>query len=346
MHPLPNDTIRRILVIQIRAIGDVVLTTPVLPILKKHFPQAEIDFLTGRGIGSLLRGLPEITQVLEMTPYAPIPEVQKIVRAVRQRHYDLVIDYQGTNTPALITVLSGAPFRLGWARVRRRWAYNLRGSARSTEQYVPLQKCQLMNAIGITEENTRPRIALLPEAQEKARNYLNTTIGEGKGPKINISVAGKRQARRWFPDRWAQTIDLLQEELGAQVFLNAAGAERDYVEQVAAMCRHRPHILPSWDLATFAAYLAEVDLHLSYDNGVKHLAVALGTPSLAFYGSARPEHWHPPDDAQHQFLYPDVACKGCGRIYCGAMTCMETIQPAAVLKIVTNMITRNRTVMA
>jgi len=346
MHPLPNDTIRRILVIQIRAIGDVVLTTPVLPILKRHFPQAEIDFLTGRGIGNLLRGLPEITQVLEMTPYASAREVQKIIRFVRQRHYDLVIDYQGTNTPALITVLSGAPFRLGWARVRRRWAYNLRGSVRSTEQYVPLQKCQLLNTIGITEENTRPQIALLPEAQAKARKYLQGIVREGKGPKINISVAGKRQARRWFPDRWARTIDLLQTELDAHVFLNAAGAEREYVEQVAAMCRYRPFILPAWDLATFAAYLAEMDMHLSYDNGVKHLAVAVGTPSLAFYGSARPEHWHPPDDPRHQFIYPDVACRGCGRIYCGAMTCMETIRPEAVLKIVTNMITRNRAVLA
>ncbi len=348
MKTMPNlfhEDIRRILIIQIRAIGDVVLTTPVLPVLKRHFHRATIDFVTGTGIGAILQGLPEINHVIEIQPYADIRSIWHTIRQIRSRQYDLVIDFQGTNTPAMITYFSGAPFRLGWQRVRRRWAYNRTGSAKSEAIYVPFQKCQLLNAIGIQEENWKPRIAIPSIAKETVQKYLAAIPRALSSPKINISVSGKRQTRRWFPDRWAYTIDLLQEKTGALVFLNATPSERPYVENVAAMCRTQPYILPQWDLATFAAYIAEVDLHLSYDNGVKHLAVAVDTPSLTFYGSANPVHWHPPETVKHQFIYPEVACRGCGRLYCGAMICMETILPEDVLTIVKNMLSQNTTVM-
>ncbi len=330
-EPLRRD-ITRILVIQIRAIGDVVLTTPVLPVLKRHFPEARIDFLTGKGIGSILRGLPEVHEVLEITPYAGIAEVWEMIREVRSRNYDLVIDYQGTNTPALIAYFSRAPYRLGWQRVRRRWAYTIYGQPESEMVYVPLQKCQLLRAIGITEENWHPQIAFSLPAHQKAAEFLKSHHS-GNGPVINVTVVGKRQARQWFPDRWARTIDLLQEELNATVFVNATPKELPDVENVTALCRKTPYILPMWNLETFAAYLAQVDLHLSYDNGVKHLAVALDVPTISFYGSARPEHWHPPGQPLHRAIYPDVPCRGCGRIFCGSMVCMETITPETVVQL-------------
>ncbi len=334
-----HHNIQRILVIQLRAIGDVVLTTPVLSVLKKHIPGATIDFLTTRGVGNILKGLPELQNVLELAPNAGFREIRAMLQKIRAQHYDLVIDYQGTNTPAILTYFSGSTYRLGWQRVRRRWAYNLKGQPVSEDVYVPIKKCQLLRTIGIEETDWHPRVSYSDEARQRASAYLQRYRGT-QGPVINVSIAGKRQARQWFPDRWAQTIDLLQEHLNATVFINTTAKELPYVENVTALCRKPPYILPRWNLETFVAYLSMVDLHLSYDNGVKHLAVALDVPTVSFYGSARPDQWHPPAQTLHRAIYPDVICRGCGRIWCGAMICMATIRPSDVVTLVEQQLSR------
>ena len=91
---IDRSEIEKILLLQMRAIGDVVLTTPVFSVLRKNFPQAKLHFLTDRKVAGIVRGLPEIQQVLTLpSSYWRLPFFYlKILMA----HYQLVIDYQCT----------------------------------------------------------------------------------------------------------------------------------------------------------------------------------------------------------------------------------------------------------
>lgn len=331
MHKIKD--LKKILVIQIRALGDVILTTPVFSLIKKYYPEARLEFLTGKGIKPLLAGLRDLDDVLEY-PYSPghLPGVFQFTPEIRRRRYDLIIDYQATPGTALLSYFSGAPHRLGWANSRRRWAYSLTSDANEIDEYVPLQKSGMLHAIGIPEKSQHTRVSFTTEDLRTALNFLDAQGVFADQLKISLSAKSKRQARQYFPDRTAVLQMQLVQRFGARVFFNQAPGEEEYVANVAALCKTKPIVLPVWPLPVFAAFLSLMDVHLAYDNGAIHVARAVGTDTLALFGATNPVHWCPPNDPQHRFIASDVPCRFCGLRSCGLMICMEQLSPQQIIE--------------
>ncbi len=331
--PVDKSRIRKILVIQLRAIGDVVLTTAVLPVLREHFPAARLHFLTDALSAPLLQGLPHLDKIV-VYPYSVknVLGVARFIPEIRREKYDLVIDYQGTPGTAYLTRFSGAEYRLGWEMRRRQWAYNLHSAANRNREYVAVQKCRALEALGIRQVNTGLELAVGEEELATVDAYLeNLQIGPER-LRVNMTPLGKRQARQWFPERMAGLADLLAERHGAALFFNRAPGEAAAAESIAAAARHTVHVLPAWPLRTFAAFLSRMDLHFSYDNGPKHLATAVGTPTLSLFATDPPQLWNPAGDDNHPFILSGVPCRFCGLRACPLMICMKQIEPVQVLK--------------
>ena len=330
-HP---ERLRRILIIQKQALGDVVLTSPVFTLMRKSLPGASLHFLTNAPFAPLFEHLETVDRVWAY-PYGPgsLRGVLSFARRIRRQRYDLVVDYQGTTVPALLTLLSGARWRLGWGTVPRRWAYNLYSRANRLERYVPVQKCLALRTIGIEGYEMQPRVSYSVQDVSRARVFLSQRSGEGSRPIINLSVKSKRQARQWMPDRFARLSDLLTDRLNALVTFNAASGEQAYVEQVARLCRRPPILLPVWPLSTFAAFLSLCRLHISHDNGTKHLAVAVGTPTIAFFGTDPPHYWQVPGNPRHVAVVGEAPCRFCGFRRCGWMACLASIQEEEVFSL-------------
>ncbi len=156
--------INKILIIQLRAIGDVVLTTPVFSVLRKHFPHAEIHFLTSESMAGLVQGLPELDRVwVWPTSWLKLPGLYAKILSSR---YQLVIDYQCTPGSALLAWISRSPYRIGWKMERRQWAYNLYSTANARQEYVSIQKCRALEVIGINDINTKLRVAISPSDRQ------------------------------------------------------------------------------------------------------------------------------------------------------------------------------------
>ncbi len=328
---IDQKAIGKILVIQLRAIGDVVLTTAVLPVLRHHFPEARIDFLTSSLMAPLLDGLPELNTVLPVNSPEGVSTVPRLFPRLRRQHYDLVIDYQGTPGTAYLTYLSGARYRLGWKMKRRQWAYNLISDANQRREYVAIQKCRALEVLGIREVNSTTRIVVNPADLKRVQHDLRQMGVPENTFLMNMTPKGKRQARQWIPERFARLSDMLREKYGITVLYNWARGEREWVERVAQLSQTPVYVLPGWPLQVFAAYLSLVQFHFSYDNGPKHLAVAVGTPTLSLFATDPPELWTPPDNPNHAVLVPEVSCRFCGLRQCASMVCMEEITPEMVM---------------
>lgn len=325
--------IRKILIIQLRAIGDVVVTTPVLPLLRKYFPAAEIHFLTGPEAAGLLEGLSELNRV-RVYPY-PASSVLGMLRFIRQlrvHRYDLVIDYQVTPGTALLTRLSGASLRLGWKRRHRNWAFNLKSEANKNKEYVAIQKCRALETIGIREISQETRVFISAGDQNTVREYFRKAGVDTGKLLVNMTPKGKRQARQWFPRKIARLTDMLVEKYQAEVFYNWAPGEKEYVEQTASLVQTKVHILPGWTLKRFAAFLSLIDLHFSYSNGPLHIAKAVGTPTLGLFAADQPELWNPLNNPRHPYIVSTVPCRFCNLQECSLMLCMEEIEPEHVLE--------------
>jgi ADP-heptose:LPS heptosyltransferase len=95
--------------------------------------------------------------------------------------------------------------------------------------------------------------------------------------------------------------------------------------------RHAAVILPATDLGELAAVVARLDLLLAHDSGVRHVAVARGTPTLCLYGPTDPRNWNPPLGPHHG-LRAGVPCVGCNLTVCTHHLCMRLLEPEAVAR--------------
>ena len=112
----PSIPAERILVIQFRMIGDVLLSTPVVRALRQHYPESYIAFCTEPGPAGVLKGNPYIDEVLIHPRPATWRQEARFLRHIRRGRFDLVVDLMGNPRSAVLARISGAPHRLGFAR--------------------------------------------------------------------------------------------------------------------------------------------------------------------------------------------------------------------------------------
>ncbi len=149
--------VHKVLIIQLRAIGDVLLTTPLVRTLKQSFPKAEIHFLTNPEPAPCLEGNPHLQRV-HVYPYRAqnITGILKFGWSLRRMKFDIVIDVLGTPGTALLTFLSRAGSRIGFDLPQRRYAYNAVIPRSSGETYSPLARMALLDPLGIPPGDPYP----------------------------------------------------------------------------------------------------------------------------------------------------------------------------------------------
>ena len=291
----------RILLIQLRAIGDVILTTPAIRVLKRHFPEARIDFLANAAPAEALENNPHLHEVL-IYPHAP-NDLGGLIRQglkLRQRRYDMVIDFLGTAATALITRFSGAPVRVGYRLRFRRIAYTHHEVGYRGDIYNALTKFSLLRPLGIHDDESAPEMFVPAEAERWAKDYFDRT-GLANQSVIALAPQAKRLVRRWTAEGFSSVANWLQSQ-GHQVILIWAPGERDYVEAVAKKIQSKPLLSPPTSLMQLAALLKRCRLLVCNCGGAKHVAVAVSTPTFTIHGPTDPRVWTPPHDPRHAFV--------------------------------------------
>src|SRR5918911_772493 len=169
--PEPHIPAERILVIQFRQIGDVLLSTPVLRALRCYYPQSYIAFLTEPAPGRVLQGNPLLDEVIIRPRHATWRQQWHLLRSIRRQRFDLVIDLIGNPRSALLTYLSGATHRLAFARFPRSLLYTLLVTHHHpVPEYTVAKRLRLLELWGPGEEAevqavaaaARSRPALIP----------------------------------------------------------------------------------------------------------------------------------------------------------------------------------------
>lgn len=330
---LKRQSPRCILLIQLRALGDVILTTPALRVLKKRFPQAAIDFLANPGPAEALEGNPNLTDII-VYPYKAndVLGLIKFCFILYRNKYDIVIDFLGTPATALMAFFSRAPLRVGYNLRYRRAAYthveqNYRGNVYNT-----LTKFSLLKPLGIFEEEIQTEIFIPRQAQD----WADRLFKENGWTDRNVVAAApfaRRPARRWLPERFAQVDQWLQEN-GHPVILLWGPGERDYVEAVSRRIDPPAMLSPPTTLMQLAAILKRCRLLICNCGGTKHIAVAVGTPTLTIHGPTNPRVWTPPDDPRHAYVRADLDCLDCGKRECEPLECMEVVSADQVIEAV------------
>jgi ADP-heptose:LPS heptosyltransferase len=333
MTMLVNIDAARILIIRYRMIGDVLLDTPIIRALRHHYPHSHIAFCTEATPAGVLRGNPDLDEILYHPRPATWYQELQFIRQVRRRRFDLVLDLMGNSRSALLTRLSGARHRLAFARFPRALCYsNLVDHQPEVEGYTVIKRLRLLEPLGIQATDISLQMTYTQQERETVEHFLSTHQIKPDDLLICIDPTSYVATREWPGEHFARLIDLLSKRLNARVCLLWGPGEKEKVEAIAAAAQTAPLLHPAWDLAHVAALLARADLLIGCNSAPLHIAVSQHTPTLTIHGATGPSGWSPPDP-QHRTIALGLPCQPCGKRACGPplnIDCLRSLSPEAV----------------
>jgi heptosyltransferase-1 len=277
----------RILIVRLSAIGDVILTMPVLNALRDAFPQAFLAWAVEERAAPLLRGHKALDRLIVLPRrFLKSPRwVWGLYRRLRALRFDVAIDAQGLTKSALVARLAGARRRIGfggrWGRELSPWLNS--ELVHPARQHVIERMLELIRPLGIQAAAVRFDLPLKEEEMAAAARWVRQSGLDGGFALLNPGAAWP--SKLWPPERFAAVARHLDARWGLRsVVVWAGSAERTAAEQVVAGSHGSARLAPATTLRELAALARLARLFIGSDTGPLHLAEAVGTPCVGLYG--------------------------------------------------------------
>ena len=279
---------RRILLIQLRRLGDVVISTALLEHLRRAFPDAWLDYLVGADAAPLLAGHPALHERIVFDPDRTL----HMWREIRARQYDMVIDVQGSLRTALLTRASGARVRLGW-RIGLWRAFYTRSHPRGggAKEYVARERARLLELAGIPVGDAMPRIVLSADERARGERDARSAGAVPDAVRIGMLLSTREPAKDWPIDNFGVVARALLRD-GFQPLIFQGPGDEVAVARVRSMAPGVV-VLPVLELRRFLGVLSTCRLLVSGDTGPAHMADALDVPRVTIFGPTSPVSWTP-----------------------------------------------------
>jgi heptosyltransferase-1 len=323
----------RICVIKPSALGDVVQSLPLLPILRKRFPSARISWVISRALAPLLEGHPDLDELIIFERRGTWKDWRRLLTQLRNAEFDLVFDLQGLFRTGIMMLATRARLRVGLetAREGAQWGWHFAVPETGLDVAPHVRYRHVAEALGLPEYSHE---ANLPVSSADA-DWAQRELARLKGPALAIHPGARWQTKRWPPERFAAVACKAIRRYGlAPVVLGTSDEEA-----VAAQVQHTIRgLLPTVELTNLAgrttlkqlaAVLKQAQVLLTNDSGPMQMAAALGTPVVGVFTCTSPAISGPPG-AQHELVATGVSCAASYRKKCPYrgrkhLACMEEL---------------------
>lgn len=284
-----------ILLIQLKRIGDLILTTPAIAAVREQFPHAHISLALSSGTRELLPAIPGIDHAI--IARGKISDAAGFLGVARRR-FEACLDFTRNDRSAFITLLSKARLRItaDYPRPRGRIqsaSYNTLVNLDIGRMHTVDFHLGLLEPLAISHPARRLRLDLPAAAvQDGARVLEEAKLNREF---IVIHPGSARAEKFWEPERWAAVIDFAAERgLACLVTGGKAAIERDHIAKIKQSARESfIDLAGRANLLTLAEIIRRARLLATIDSAPMHLAAAMQTPQVALFGPTNPFHWHP-----------------------------------------------------
>ena len=293
----------RIVLLQLKRIGDLILTTPAVRCLRDQFPHARLALVADSSCASLLDSI-AVDECWAYTKGAGLSGLFRrgpnawLGRRLFASGADWVLDFTGTDRSAFLTTFSFSKRRVTFERFRRKalrqYLYTDFVQSSVRERHTADHYTDLLLPLGVRRENVSLDLRLSDQHLAEARELL----GKAGVPDAYVVVhAGTARLEKfWLPQRWADVITFLHTEFGLTTVLTGSrdAKEHEHLSELKSLLRCSfVDLSGKTDLAVLAAIIHGGKLLCGVDTAAVHLADAMNTPSLALFGPTNPYHWRP-----------------------------------------------------
>jgi len=287
------NEIKKILLIQQKPFGDVLLNTGYFPALRKKFPDAQIDYLVQRPYLTVVEDNPHLDNIVVMekkSGWRYYIEQLKTIPKIRKRKYDLIIDQIRGTSSARLVMFCGAKYKLGYLRKRWNFVYNVK-VPKGEKRYYSKMKFDLLAALDIKEVEHNLEYIIRKESYGYIENWLKEANLENKKI-ITFSPGTPGKRKQWDLNYYAQLGDLIHENTDFNVVILWGPGEKKDAESVKELMKTDAMMVPPTTFNQAGALLNYTNMLVGNDSGINHLAVSQKTPSIAIFGpTSNPVIW-------------------------------------------------------
>ncbi len=310
----PKNEIKKILLIKLRGIGDVVCSTIVLGNLRDEFPNAQIDFLTEKPSSFGLRGLNQIDNVL-IFDKKKLKNIIKLAWIIRKTNYDLVFDFFCNPSSAQITFFSGAKYRIGFPLRGRKYAYNFYGPEERSTWHNAILHLKVLEKFGLNTIHRTLHFSLDKNSVLFAEKYFNETFTNNDFV-VGICPTGSWASKKCDAEKFAEIAELVIKKYNATILILWGKGDEIDGEKLFGLLKDKTVYAPETSILEMSALISKCNFLIANDSGPMHIATALGTPVLSIHGPTAPELQGPFGEKHEWINLPELECIVCNLLEC------------------------------
>lgn len=314
LNTIPKENVKRILVIKLRGIGDVVCSTIVLDNLRENFPSAKIDFLTEKPSSFGLIGLHQLNEVLIFNRKSLFERI-KLAWQIRKKNYDIVFDFFGNPSSAQITFFSGSKVRVGFPFRGRKYAYNLLGPEERSTWHNAILHLKVLDKFGLSTTHNNLLYALDETSKSFADKYFNDTFTENDFV-VGICPTGSWASKKCDASKFSEIAELVIKKYNAKILILWGKGDELDGERLFSLLKGKAIYAPPTSILEMSALISKCKFLIANDSGPMHISTALGTPVLSLHGPTAP-HLQGPFGEKHEWInLPELDCIICNLLEC------------------------------
>ncbi len=333
--------VRRVLIVKMSAMGDVIHALPVASALKDAYPHLQVSWAVEDVFAPLLAGNPDLDNIFRL----PKMSGHKLhsarawrdwttrLNVLKRENFDITLDLQGLTKSAAVAAWSRAPVRLSYHWLRE-FAPLLEKPVpqRADSVHIVDQYLDVVRYLGVTVQNVRFPMMVAPGDDAHVVSLLREAGVDPDAPFIVINPASAQRIKEWGTEHYGMLLDAIKSELDLPAVLVTADVEAAERVQAAA---HIPAVSLAGrtSLLQLCAVLRRCGAHVCGDTGSGHIAAAFGRPVVSIVGPTDPDRSCPYGQRDTTLSHREQCRVGCDFHKCrfDVPRCMEAVTVAEVI---------------
>ncbi len=340
-----TETPQRILIVKLGSIGDIVHTLPVLRTLRVRFPNAFIAWAVEEKLADLLYGNTDLDEIVIISTkrwrknlsFSTLSEVMEAIGNLREKSFDIVLDFQGLIKSGVVSLLTGAKNRVGFSRKDCREKANILFTNRKArpfidQEHVVDKNLSLLKKFQIEKFQIEFSLKSSPEAETSIHSFCADHTDFFQKPVAAINPGVGFATKQWALDRYARIADRVFRELNLNILLTWGPGEKEKVEKIAATMEENCLIAPPTTILESIALYKKLDLFIGGDTGPLHICAALGVSTVSIFGPTNPNRNGSYGDG-HTTAFKKLHCSFCYKRKCPTQNeCMSELREEEVFE--------------
>ncbi|MFQ5714375.1 MAG: glycosyltransferase family 9 protein [Candidatus Scalinduaceae bacterium] len=338
---------RKILIIRLSAIGDVVNVLPALRCLRSNFPDSKIAWLVEDRASDILSGHPDIDEVIIFPRkkwqrnilktkriFNTLSDILSFYKRLRKECYDLVIDFQGNLKSGIMDLITGSGNRVGFGKG---YCKEFNYLFTQYQVYPPNKRIHrieknlsLLKALGIETNFQKPELPVSKTDEEYISKFINVD-NKCSVPIIIVNPCSSEYGsyKRWSASNYALLADMILETYEAKMIFTWGPNELDIVNEIVMNMKQKALVACETTIKQLIELIRRADLYIGGDTGPLHIASTLGISTVAIFGPQDPVIYGP-YNVKAVIVSKELSCSPCRNRRCSDPKCITTILPEDV----------------